>query len=179
MTLPLKLGLVLNGKDVKTVQISAPDGEPLVLSPSSSLPLAYRVASFNDQSTTRLNLSLIPDEEIEKLIAALDCGIQEQLPGLMPQLIAPGEKPPEYISPLASTPVTLRILRTKIMTTGSRAVRCWDEQKERIPIPEDWLSYTVKPRICVRSLVLADNKLYPVLETTDAQLTPLQVSCPF
>jgi hypothetical protein len=178
--LSVKLGVVMDGANgLKTVQISDPHDEPVVLSPSSSLSLAYRVTSFNNESATRLNLSLIPDAEVESLIAALDSAILEQLPRIMPQLVNPGEKPVEYVSPLSSTPTTLRLLRTKIMTTGARAVRCWDEQKQRLPIPEDWLCYVVKPRISVRSLVAAEGKLYPVLETTDAMLTPIQISCPF
>ena len=123
----------------------------------------------------------MPTLEIEAMITEMDAAICASLAPLMQQLI-PKDTPPAseaYISPLKAGPTIMKLLRCKLNVSGHRKVRCWDEAKKELPLPSEWTDYKIKPRICLRSLLLVDREIFPVLEVTDCQLSKVQNICPF
>ena len=54
-----------------------------------------------------------------------------------------------YKSPVSQKGDYRPMLRTKINTTGSNAVRCWNERGERVELPDDLRGYDLVPRVHV------------------------------
>jgi len=74
------------------------------------------------------------------------------------------------------------LLRCKITTTGTHAVRCWDDQGRRIDLPEDLRGVPVVARIHVERLWMMSKEYGLVLTCTDLQIMQNAThgsSCPF
>jgi hypothetical protein len=70
------------------------------------------------------------------------------------------------------------LLRCKITTN---AVRCWDEQGNRVDLPEDLRNVPVAVKLAVERVWMMSKELGLVLSVTDIQLCsePAPDGCPF
>ena len=70
-------------------------------------------------------------------------------------------------------------VRTKINLSGLRSCTFWDECKERLDQPENWLDNEYDAFATLAHLYIMGSTFGWVLETTALRIHPLCVECPF
>ena len=71
------------------------------------------------------------------------------------------------------------LLKTKVNTTGDHAVRFWNEANELTQEPSDWKTTEIIPLLRIKALWIMSGNFGVVIETTDAQVFPQDINCPF
>ena len=72
------------------------------------------------------------------------------------------------------------LLRCKITTAGSHAVRCWNSRQERVDLPEDLRGIPVVAKIALERLWIMSKEYGLVMTVTDLMISDDATSqCPF
>ena len=71
------------------------------------------------------------------------------------------------------------LLKTKVNTAGNHAVSFWDAAGEMTTEPGEWKATAIIPCLQIKSLWVMSGNFGVVIETTDVQVFPEEVNCPF
>ena len=174
---------VTSQKGARQIPLANRDGSPVVWQPAA-MQCLWQPSAYNDETATRLNLSLSPGPEAVASLEALDAWLVNAL-GLasskcLGTQMSTEEVRSRYQSALKCHEASgTRYLRVKVNTTGKAAVRCWDTMRQPRPLPESWTSCSVTARIVVKGIWLMGKDFGLTLDLKDALLDEQPTECPF
>ena len=70
-------------------------------------------------------------------------------------------------------------VKTKTNISGHRMVQCWDDDKNKSDLPEDWLSNAYDVQVAIPHLWIMGSSFGLTMETTNLLIRPIQNDCPF
>ena len=71
------------------------------------------------------------------------------------------------------------LVRCKINTEGRGACRCWNEDQERVDLPEDMRDYMRVPRVQIKSLWLMGDSCGITCAVVDLLVFAIKAESPF
>ena len=71
------------------------------------------------------------------------------------------------------------LVRCKINTEGRGACRCWNDQQERIDMPEDLRDCMLVPRVQIKSLWIMGDSCGVTCDVVDLLVFAIEAECPF
>ena len=174
---------VTSQKGARQIPLANRDGSPVVWQPAA-MQCLWQPSAYNDETATRLNLSLSPGPEAVASLEALDAWLVNALAlsssKCLGTQMSTEEVRSRYQSALKCHEASgTRYLRVKVNTTGKAAVRCWDTMRQPRPLPESWTSCSVTPRIVVKGIWLMGKDFGLTLDLRDAMLDEQPTECPF
>jgi hypothetical protein len=63
--------------------------------------------------------------------------------------------------------------------TGRNGVQCWDQNKQKRELPDDWLCSSVTPIFRVKGLWIMSREMGLLFEMEHAQIGEAKAECPF
>ncbi len=180
---------IVSQRGAKSCPLTLDDGTAVIVqlgSKAAPVSSPFGASSYGDEASVRktLEFSLEPEQ------AQFWDGVAEWLRGylmthsdrLMKKKLS-GETISENLRPPAVQKNEYRpLLRTKLTTSGSHAVRCWDEHGHKRDLPEDLRGVPLIARLHVERLWCMSKEYGLVLTCTDLQIldhAALGTSCPF
>ena len=176
----------VNAKGAKFCPLSS-KGERVHLtlgSRDAPLQTQWGPSSFDASSTsTRCNFDFVCDEKLTQQLQQVDTWAKayiekhsQRLFGkvLTAQQVNDNDKP--ILIERGSYPSQLRC---KINMAGSKQVRCWDENGQPRPPPQDWKNCKFVARVNLSHLWLMSREMGWVVNITDLQIFEDQWVCPF
>ena len=70
-------------------------------------------------------------------------------------------------------------VKTKTNTSGHRVCQCWDDEKNKSELPEDWLSNSYDVQVSIPQLWIMGSSFGLTMETTNLLVRPILNDCPF
>ena len=182
-TSDMQLGQLLNvGKGGKFVPISKTDGSPVYIQ-FGPLDVLFEPSGY-DGDTSRVELCLVPNTEVDALVGAIDnwtvTSLSAESARLFGKHVATEDLAEQYMSPIRNNGKGYRMLRLKMNTTGPKAVSLWDQFRNPLTKPvESWKSHSVVVRAVVKGVWITNKDVGLTLQADQCMLTPKVVSCPF
>ena len=131
--------VVCNSKGVKSAQITNKKGAPLferLTGIDEPISTPFGASTFNDSAATRKNICFRCTPKLAKRLAAIGAYLQSYIDKHSGRLFK-GKK-------LTYKPLLIPqkddyepLMRCKINTEGRGACRCWNDQHERVDMPDD------------------------------------------
>ena len=173
--------IVCNSKGVKSAQVTNKKGGPIferLTGINEPITTPFGASTFNDSAATRKNICFRCTPKLAKRLAAIDSYIQSYLEKnngrlfkgkkfTYKPLLVPGK---DDYEPL---------VRCKINTEGRGACRFWNEDQERIDMPEDLRDCTLVPRVQIKSLWLMGDSCGITCDVVDMLVFTIKAESPF
>ena len=175
--------VVTNLKGAKTIPLSA-NGAPIVWTPDFC-QVAFQPSAFGGEDVSRVNLVMKVSEEVICALTALDFYIMGLLSVNSVKIFGKDMTIDEVkarFSPSIKTSDKGYSSSFKckiVLGEGKGAVKCWDMEKEKREVPEDWTLCRVKPKITLKNLWLMSREVGILFECSDVQIDESPVACPF
>jgi len=176
-------------RGAKSCPITLDDGSAVIVqlgSKHAPVTSPFGASSFGDDSCPRktIEFSLESDRtrEWDAVADWLRGYLVENAERLMKKRLSRDTVSENLRAPAVQKGDYSPLLRCKITTTGAHAVRCWDEQGQRIDLPEDLRGVPVIARIHVERLWMMSKEYGLVLTCTDLKIMQHAIhgsSCPF
>ena len=145
----------------------------------------YEPSSFDTQST-RKTICMQPTtgvaEKLREFEEQLTLCLTKESKRLFGSEMTAEEVSARFMSTVRTQKKGGKALRLKLNTAGKYAVKCWDPEKQKMEIPEEWRQYSVQPFVRVKSLWMVGKEFGPILEMEHALLTEGEqtvAACPF
>ena len=174
----------VSARGAKSAQCRATDGSKVHFtlgSVSDPCQTPFGASSFGNEETHRKTLELTIDDE--KSWEAFDTHWCEYLAKhsfrLFKKIMTVEEVRASYKSPVSKKGDYKALLRCKVNTDGAYACRVWDENRQRIPMPEDLRELDIQARIQASHLWCMSREFGFVFQVTDLQLRGGSTECPF
>ena len=182
MSIEMEIGdVVCNSKGVKSAQITNKKGAPLferLTGIDEPISTPFGASTFNDSAATRKNICFRCTPKLAKRLAAIDAYLQSYIDKHSGRLFK-GKK-------LAYKPLLIPqkddyepLMRCKINTEGRGACRCWNDQHERVDMPEDLRDCMLCPRIHIKSLWIMGDSCGVTCDVVDLLVFAVEAECPF
>jgi len=145
----------------------------------------FGATSFNDEAnaTSRRTIEFNLTPEQEEIFQAFDnwaCSyLSENSERIFRKALSIDQIREGYRSPVTKKGSYRGHLRCKINLSGTAAVRCWDEKRQRITIPPDLRNCELIPRISISHLWLMSREYGWVFQVNDLQVIQSEEECPF
>jgi hypothetical protein len=175
-----------SSRGAKTAQLLNQDGSKIALtigseiSPSST---PFGAHSFNDEASVRKTLDFRINEEEAEFFKKFDSWavtyLSKNSEGLFKKAMTPEQVQEHYKSPVSQKEGYQPLLRTKINTSGSNAVRCWHSQRERIELPEDLRGCQLLGQVHLSHLWIMGRDFGWVISVQDLMVLEMSLECPF
>ena len=175
----------------KNAAVLGKGGEPICIT-LPTLRSPFDAAAYNDETATRVNLSLEVGAEQQELIEwceALDAWVLQYCSKNCRRLfgkdfVSVSELRPLYYSPLkANEKYGTHLFKTKLNKgTGRYAARIWNKGGLKRDAPPDWAGLQVQSRVVLKSMWLQGSRSFGLtFECTDAMITGEEqmADCPF
>ena len=175
----------------KTAAILGAKGEPICFT-LPALHSPFDASAYNDESATRVNLSLDIDSENQYIVdwcATLDTWLLQYCSKNCRRLfgkdyLSMSELRPLYYSPLkANEKYGTHLFKMKLNKgTGRHAVRIWNKGGLKRDPPESWAGLTVQARVVLKCMWLQGSRSFGLtFECADAMITGEGTTeeCPF
>ena len=153
----------------------------------TSIPKETLVAPFGinsyEESAPRKNFEIRCNAFLEDYVSQLDKWILNYVyvhcERLLKKSVTHAQLKEMYKSPLHRKEGFLPLLKTKVNTSGNHAVRFWDARGELTIEPLEWRTTAIIPNLHIKSLWVMSGNFGVVIETTDVQVFPEEINCPF
>ena len=182
MSIEMEIGdVVSNSKGVKSAQIANKKGAPIferLTGNDEPITTPFGASTFNDSAATRKNICFRCTPKLAKRLSAIDAYLQSYLDKNCNRLFK-GKKltyKPLLVPQKDEYPP---LVRCKINTEGRGACRCWDQNQERIDMPNDLRDCTLVPRVHIKSLWIMGDSCGVTCDVVDLLVFPLETECPF
>ena len=156
--------------------------EPITLIPKKTLVAPFGINSY-EESALRKNFEVRCNAFLEDYVTELDKWILSYVyvhsERLLKKKVTYTQVEEMYKSPLHRKEGYAPLLKTKVNTAGNHAVRFWDENGEMTTEPSEWKTTGIIPCLRLKSLWIMSGNVGVVLETTDVQVFPQEINCPF
>ena len=157
--------------------------EPIKIIPKEILLAPFGINSY-DESVSRKNFEIRCNAFLEDYVTELDKWILSYVyvhcERLLKKSVTHAQLNEMYKSPLHRKEGYAPLLKTKVNTAGNHAVRFWDANGELTTEPSEWKTTAIIPCLQIKSLwVMGSQNFGVVIETTDVQIFPEEVNCPF
>ncbi len=180
---------IVSQRGAKSCPLTLDDGTAVIVqlgSKAAPVSSPFGASSYGDEASVRktLEFSLEPEQAQfwDSVTEWLRGYLQTHSDRLMKKKLS-AETISENLRPPAVQKNEYRpLLRTKLTISGSHAVRCWDEQGQKIDLPEDLRGVPLIARVCVERLWCMGRQMGLVLTCTDLQIldhAAVGSSCPF
>ena len=70
-------------------------------------------------------------------------------------------------------------IKTKINTSGHKVCQCWNDERQRCDLLEDWLSNQYDMQVAIPQLWIMGSSFGLTMETTSLMVHPIESECPF
>ena len=176
----------VNARGAKFCPLSV-NGEKVQLTfGSKAEPLAtlWGPSSFDPSSnTSRCNMDFICDAKMTTNLRALDdwarVYLEKHCQRILGKTLTKDQVADGYMPVLVQTGSYPAQVRCKINLSGSRSVRCWDENGQPRDPPSDWKSCKFVAKVTLSHLWLMSKEMGWVLNLTDLQIFEDARVCPF
>ena len=157
--------------------------KPITIIPKETLVAPFGMNSYED-SALRKNFEIRCNAFLEDYVSQLDKWILSYVyvhcERLLKKSVTHAQLNEMYKSPLHRKEGYAPLLKTKVNTAGNHAVRFWDANGELTTEPAEWKTTAIIPCLQIKSLwVMGSQNFGVVIETTDVQVFPEEVNCPF
>ena len=145
----------------------------------------FGATSFNDETnmSSRRTIEFNLTPELEDVFQSFDewaCEyLSEHSERIFRKTLSIDQIRDGYRSPVTKKGSYRGHLRCKINMSGTAAVRCWDDKKQRIAIPADLRNCELIPRISISHLWLMSREYGWVFQLNDLQVLQSEEECPF
>ena len=155
---------------------------PIKIIPTETLVAPFGINSYED-SALRKNFEILCTAFLEDYATELDKFILTYVhlhcERLLKKKVTYTQLQEMYKSPLHRKEGYAPLLKTKCNTAGNHAVRFWDANGEMTTEPSEWKTTAVLPKLQIKSLWVMSGNFGVVIETTDVQVFPEEINCPF
>ena len=173
-----------SSKGQKTCQLSN-DHYSVSFNLGSNLKTRFGPSTFDKNvQTSRMSLDfdITNDKQIASMLKEIDDWAIEYLhtnsARIMKKVMSKDIIRENY-KPLVSKYGDNVRVKTKINTAGHRMVQCWDDEKNKCELPEDWLSNSYDVQVQIPHLWIMGSSFGLTMETTNVLVRPIQNDCPF
>ena len=178
-TLGLALGEIsASGKGAKSLPISGPNAWA-----PGELKVLWEPRSFDGTDQNRVSISFQTTEALEADIVALEAWacitMAANSKKYLGQTMTQEQVRERFVSLLKVSDKGFRSLRAKMNFTGRNGVQCWDSDKQKRDLPEDWLNCSVSPIFRIKGLWLMSRDWGILCEMEHAQISEAPAACPF
>ena len=181
---------IVSQRGAKSCPLTLEDGTSVIVqlgTKESPVTSPFGASSYGDEASVRktLEFSLEPDDANawHRVAEWLRVYLLENSERLMKKRLGADTIAENLRAPAVQKNEYRPLLRTKVTTAGSNAVRCWDENGQRIDLPEDLRGVPLIARLHVERLWMMSKEYGLVLTCTDLQIqTGMWTtggSCPF
>jgi len=177
-----------NAKGAPVAYLSDSQKKPITLTLGSKecpLRCPFGASSYNDDKAERLNLDFTCTEQIIKTISDIDSLVIDQLVANSPQYFKKKMTRADIekiwrptISPPSKEGYSATC-RTKISTTGSKQVRCWDWETNTKVEKVEWRDAECLARVHVKGVYFMGSSCGLVIDTTDVLVRVQETASPF
>ena len=144
------------------------------------LKVLWQPRSFDGSDQNRVSISFQTTDALEVDIRKFEecivayVGARQYLGDL-----SPAQVKERFVSMLKVSDKGYRSLRAKMNFTGRNGVQCWDSDKQKRDLPEDWLCCSVSPIFRIKGLWLMSRDWGILCEMEHAQISEATAACPF
>ena len=180
---------IVSQRGAKSCPLARDDGTAVIVqlgSVDAPVSSPFGASSYGDETSVRktLEFSISPEQAQfwEGVAEWLRGYLLENAERLMKKRLSKDTIGENLRAPAVQKGDYPPLLRCKITTSGAHAVRCWDEQGQRIELPEDLRGVPVIARLHVERLWMMSKEYGLVLTCTDLkfmQHATMGSSCPF
>ena len=167
-----------SGKGAKSIPINGPNSWA-----PGELKVLWQPRSFDGSDQNRVSISFQLTDELEADTAALEDWVIAEMTArskkYLGQDMTQAQVRERFVSLLKVSDKGYRSLRAKMNFTGRNAVQCWDSDKQKRDLPEDWLSGSVKPIFRIKGIWLMSRDWGLICEMEHAQISEAAEPCPF
>ena len=145
----------------------------------------FGATSYNDEATSRKMLDFrLPAESEEEFLGFDAWAVQylaENSERLFKKKMNKAQIEEHYRSPVSRKEGYQPLLRCKVTARGKHAVRAWDEESERMDLPEDLRPHDLVPRLHLSHLWIMGREFGWVFNVADLMVIngDTQAECPF
>jgi hypothetical protein len=170
--------LCSSGKGAKTVPLLGPN----TYSPGE-LRVLWEPKSFDGTDQNRVSISFSPTSDVEADVLDLEKWVIARLSvdsrKYFGQELTEAQVRDRFVSALKTSEKGFRSLRAKMNFTGRNGVQCWDQNKQKRELPDDWLCSSVTPIFRVKGLWIMSREMGLLFEMEHAQIGEAKAECPF
>ena len=177
----------ISAKGAKTCQlISTPKNEKVFMtlgSKTEPLRTPFGATTFGDEEATRktLEFSLSPEQHAfwQQFDEWAVNYLAENAARFFKKPLTKEQIREQYKSPVTQKGEYRPMLRCKINTAGGMPVRCWDENDQRVDLPEDLRSYDLVPRVQISHMWVMSKEFGWVINVNDLMVRSQPQISPF
>ena len=185
MTANFQLGdIVSSVKGARSVPILTMDNQPFIWMPGEMQHVVYEPSAYNDEAANRVNVCFAVNDALETQLTKYDDVILKALTK---------ESLKYFGQVLTETQIKERVqpsikvsekgfsnFRVKMNKTGRGRCQVYDMNREPRPLPEAFLSCSIKPRLQLKGLWMMGRDLGPLWELVAIQVDEKGSDvCPF
>ena len=177
----------VSAKGAKSCQlISTPQNEKVFMtlgSKAEPLRTPFGATTYGDEEATRKTLEFSLSPEQHKFWQQFDEWavnyLAENAGRFFKKELTKDQIREQYKSPVTQKGEYRPMLRCKINTSGSTPVRCWDENDQRVELPDDLRSYDLVPRVQISHMWVMSKEFGWVINTCDLMVRSQPQISPF
>lgn len=177
----------ISARGAKTCQLTGAQGPVIFQLGSKASPTStpFGASAFNDEAATRKTLDFRLTEQQDESFKQFDkwavSYLAEHSERLFKKKQTEAQIQEHYRSPLTRKEGFAPLLRCKINTVGKSAARCWDEEANKVKLPEDLRQFELVPQLHLSHLWIMGRDFGWVLNVTDLMVLngAAEAACPF
>jgi len=176
--------VTISSKGQKTSQLTN-DHKIITFNLGSNLKTRFGASSFDknvETSRKSLDFDITNDKQIISMLKEIDEWALKYVHANSTRLmkkVTSKDVIRENYKPLVSQYGDTVRVKTKINTSGHRVCQCWDDEKNKSELPEDWLSNSYDVQVSIPQLWIMGSSFGLTMETTNLLVRPILNDCPF
>ena len=178
------LDTITSIRGAKSIPILTSDNQPFIWMPAEMHQVVYEPSAYNDDQANRVNVCFAVTDALETQLKIYDDLIVKALikdsHKYFGSVLSETQIRERYAASIKTSEKGFSNFRVKMNKSGRGRVQVYDMNREPRPLPESFLSCSLKPRIQLKGLWMMGRDFGPLWELVAIQVDERDSNvCPF